>query len=721
VRLRAQLLLVSLTTLALPWAGCQYVREMEHAQRRGVEDTLLASAGIVASALAARPELLYPYLEQRTAPRDRDSDVYAVRIDEPAEVDGYADGWVDRAGLRLAPSTVPLSLRVEYATAVDRHYLTLFLRVRDAAIVYLDPVLGELAPHDHVLVVAQTQDGYTQGYLFATAAPGPLVPTDATSGEPASRLRGYWQAVPHGYQLELRMPLGLVGARFGFSVVDADDAGYVGTAGTLRDDDAPTLGIPGLFVYPPNQLRTSLVAYRQSGKRLRVLDKAGFALAEVGALAGATPAPSAQENEMQTVFAAPTEPRVNDSVHRGRGFLERLYGLLLEHDPVAPSLPASAPGPGTADAPGVEAALAGHATARWYRSRDEHEAIVAASQPIRAGDELLGAVVLEQTSEAILTLTNGALARLVNATLLASVLAAAALLGYATWLSLRIRRLSDASARALDARGRIAAAMPGAGAGDEIGDLARGFATLLERLREHTGYLQTLASTLSHELRTPLAVVQSSLENLGHQALDGPASIYAARAQEGAERLRAILAAMSEATRVEQSIEGAPLEPFDLAALVRGAVAAYRDVYAGRRIDLHAPDEACPLRGAPELIVQMLDKLVDNAVDFTPPEGRIAVSLYATPGGYRLAVDNDGPPLPTRMQGNLFDSLVSVRNQRSERAHLGFGLHIARLIAAAHGGTIEARDRAGGGGVEFAVTLPRDWPARSGDGQVVRA
>ena len=93
-------------------------------------------------------------------------------------------------------------------------------------------------------------------------------------------------------------------------------------------------------------------------------------------------------------------------------------------------------------------------------------------------------------------------------------IARTAFLGYATWLSLRIRRLRNAAERALDARGRIAAELPGVAANDESGDLARGFTTLLERLREHTEYLQTLASKLSHELRMPLAVVQSSLENL---------------------------------------------------------------------------------------------------------------------------------------------------------------------------------------------------------------
>ena len=140
---------------------------------------------------------------------------------------------------------------------------------------------------------------------------------------------------------------------------------------------------------------------------------------------------------------------------------------------------------------------------------------------------------------------------------------------------------------------------------------------------------------------------------------------------------------------------------------VRRCIAAYRDAYPGRRVELRAPDAACPVRGAPELIVQMLDKLVENAVDFTPSDGRIEVSLADAHDVCRLAVANDGPPLPPRMQGNIFESLVSVREQRGDRPHLGLGLHIARLIAEAHGATIEAHDRADARGVEIVVGIPR--------------
>ena len=81
--------------------------------------------------------------------------------------------------------------------------------------------------------------------------------------------------------------------------------------------------------------------------------------------------------------------------------------------------------------------------------------------------------------------------------------------------------------------------MPGRGARDELGELARSFEELLERLREHTEYLRTSSSKLSHELRTPLAVVTTSLDNLEHESHTSAATrIYAACATARSDSTR---------------------------------------------------------------------------------------------------------------------------------------------------------------------------------------
>ncbi|HZW50299.1 MAG TPA: HAMP domain-containing sensor histidine kinase, partial [Rudaea sp.] len=242
---------------------------------------------------------------------------------------------------------------------------------------------------------------------------------------------------------------------------------------------------------------------------------------------------------------------------------------------------------------------------------------------------------------------------------------------------------------------------------DELGDLARSFSRLLEESAAYTDYLRTLASKLSHELHTPLAIVKSSLDNLDHQTLPVDAQPYLTRARDGAERLGAIVRAMSQASRMERAIAAAEPEDFDLAAVVRGCVDSYRPLVAPRRLDADLPFDPAPMHGAPELIAQALDKLIDNARGFAPETGWIRIALTATHDGARIAVANSGPPLPPAMQDRLFDSLVSVRDAgaRGDAPHLGFGLFVVRLIAQAHRGGASARNLDDGNGVEFVLEL----------------
>ena len=109
----------------------------------------------------------------------------------------------------------------------------------------------------------------------------------------------------------------------------------------------------------------------------------------------------------------------------------------------------------------------------------------------------------------------------------------------------------------------------------------------------------------------------------------------------------------------------------------------------------------------------MLDKLVANAVEFGTPGSLVRRrASRARVTRVVLSVDNEGPPLPAGMEARLFDSMVSVRAaaSRGEVPHLGLGLYIVRLIAAFHGGSARAANRADGTGVVIAVTLPLAVP-----------
>jgi signal transduction histidine kinase len=201
--------------------------------------------------------------------------------------------------------------------------------------------------------------------------------------------------------------------------------------------------------------------------------------------------------------------------------------------------------------------------------------------------------------------------------------------------------------------------------------------------------------------------VTTSLDNLEHEVNAPTAEAYLKRLRQGAERLDAILAAMSEATELEQAIRATAAQPFDLGAVLESCCTAYRDVYRDREIAYRCAAAAATVVGSGELAAQLLDKLVDNAVSFSAAGSRIDVALADADGELVLSVANLGPRLPAKMRGQLFDSLVSIREQRDGRPHLGLGLYIVALVADFHGGRCEADDLPDGSGVVFKVWFPR--------------
>jgi two-component system, OmpR family, sensor histidine kinase ChvG len=318
-----------------------------------------------------------------------------------------------------------------------------------------------------------------------------------------------------------------------------------------------------------------------------------------------------------------------------------------------------------------------------------------------------GVVLVEQTTNDVLAVRNREFGKLFAAILAVSLLGALALLAFASRLSWRVRRLRDGVERAIDRQGRVSGTVPGTAAGDEIGDLARSFASILERQRQYTAYLEQVGNRLSHEIRTPVGVVRSSLDNLRLQPMPVDARVYIERAEEGLRRLATILSRMSEATRLEPGLASTEREPFDLAEVVRGCVEGYRLANPGREILLREPGGPVPVLGAPDLVAQLLDKLVDNALGFARAGTPVCVGLEREGGTAALWVENQGPPLPELMQGRLFESMVSIRPAAAEgEPHLGLGLYIVRLIAAFHGGTATARNRGDGDGVLVGVSLP---------------
>jgi dedicated sortase system histidine kinase len=676
--LRKQLLFFGLLTLMLPWAAYRYVQEMEEVLRAGLERALIERASTVAAALS-RQALLAPAASRDVA---AGAAIYAPLLAAAPRIDGSRDDW------SLAPGhggTLESSSR--YWSGVYERFVYFVVDVSDESIVY-QRRLGEAPYGDRVVLSLRPAGVPAQWLLLSTAAPGvvraqqtapPLFIPNAVYDD---RIQAAWREIASGFTVELRLPVSAVGDSIGIGVIDVDerDGGFDVSIRSSWDD--ATLA-SGRLIYERRDLQDEIAQFVRDGDRYRILDDDGWVVAAAGTV------------------------RVDRRLGDGEPILETLLRRILRReDPRYDTL--ESPVGRVAD-PALRRVLEGDAVATWYRGNAEQEAVVVATVPLTSSGEVVGALVLERASDAILSATDQALLRLMAITLGAALVVMLGMLAFATYLSYRVRRLARAAEQALSPKGEISATLPGTRAGDEIGDLSRSFTRLLERLRDYTDYLRTLRSKLSHELRTPLAVVTTSLENL--QAEEIASNPYLQRLRQGVNRLDAILAAMSEATHIEQAIETTAPERFDLDALVGASAKAYADVYRDRELSHRGLGREAPIDGSPDLVSQLLDKLVDNAVGFSAPGGRVRIELADEAEGYRLAVENTGPLLPATMRTQIFDSLVSVRSEKAgtkrDSPHLGLGLYIAALIARFHGAKIEAANLEDGSGVRVSVLFPR--------------
>ncbi len=675
MNLRKQLLLVSVLTLILPWAGCQFIRETESALREGQQQMLSSTAQAIADSLSQFPDELLAGEDDSRFGRNQ---LYGHPLATAPLIDGYFDDWTTPKG--SANSLRGADGAIRYVVGTHRAHLFLHLDVRDASVIF-DRGQDAIFPRsfsDHVALISVDETGDPTIFRFRAEAPGDIVAVRETGGVvfDETRIAAYWQDTPGGYRLEARIPKSLLGSRLGLVVTNTGDATASGVRSATFGGD-----LPGRFVTVSPVLQSVAAGYVQPGWRLIVTDMRGWRLAQAGSISGA--------------------PDGVAGVPPSTGWLRLAYSLLLE--PGAEAALAEPDASGREQQGYVSEALNGRPATRWFRSPDTGRAVVSVTHPVFSGNVQTGAIILQQGTDAILSLTNQAMTRLITLTLIATIGVALVLLGYASWLSARIRQLSSAAERALDEK-HVRTSLPSALAGDEIGDLSRSFSSVLQQLGNYNDYLQSLASKLSHELRTPLTIVKSSLENLEHESLSKESAVYTARAKEGVERLRKILSAMSEASRTEELIENAEPENFDLGKVLESTIAAYADAWPERRFTFNQRATDASVFGSPELIIQMLDKLADNAVDFSAAGDEIKVGLDSDSDSVALSIANPGPPLPDNMRTQLFHSMVSVRRGDGKR-HLGLGLYVARLIAEGHNGSISADNE--NGGVAFTVKFPR--------------
>jgi len=699
--LRQQLLLVCLSLLILPTAVFLFVGELDRNLRQSQERETQARSAAAANSLATNLQ----WSDHRARPESKT--LFAGLLTNGILLDGYAHDWsafeYQPREFKYAHNKITFdeqdlananSFSVHSATRFGRLYL--FLRVTDDKLLYHRPRLQKNTTGDNVIIRVPDDTGRIRRITFQWSAPGQVTGRyfgEVDEGERPiltdSNFRAVLAETERGYNVEIRMPLPQ-GGEFGLSVVDIDE--LQGLERWIGMFDPGEVDDTGQLKTISTQVNTILASVTEPGDRIRVFDSQGWLRGD---------SDSRKPDAVIRKFD-PADASIFDAV------MYRFIAWSLSKNLSVGIIPE------------VESGKLGHSEFEMFSEladgarflQDQYQRIYLTSLArIEVDNNLHGYVLLQRPRASASAITEAAILNLVKIFGLAVILVAACFALFASLLSYRVRRLRNQIESSVSADGQIKKRFKRSHAADEIGDVSRSFDNIVTRLGNYTNYLRSLGSRLSHELRTPLSVVATSLEGIDKTTLDATTLAAIERAGQGASRLQKLIRNLSEASSLEQTILRADTSLVDIRQWLFAAQEVYQGIYPNREIAVDWIDDGqCQIEASVELLHQMFDKLLSNAVDFSEEGSVIVLRLrcqsQSAANTVSVMVENTGTLLPDNLRDELFEPMVSERQVRDDQPHMGLGLYIVKLIADFHYAAVSARNLPGTNTVRVTIVFP---------------
>jgi two-component system sensor histidine kinase ChvG len=190
--------------------------------------------------------------------------------------------------------------------------------------------------------------------------------------------------------------------------------------------------------------------------------------------------------------------------------------------------------------------------------------------------------------------------------------------------------------------------------------------------------------------------------------------------QHDVRRLDRLISDISDASRLDAELAREDAKAVDMAELLRTTVSLFNDIHRDDTpevvLDIAYAPGARPYRviGHDSRLSQVIINLLDNAISFSPPGGRVAVVARRIGPDIQIAVEDEGPGIPAENLERIFERFYTDRPQENFGQNSGLGLNISRQIVVAHGGRLHAENRSGkgdggdgrSGGARFVIRLP---------------
>jgi signal transduction histidine kinase len=646
----------SLFLFALPWLGYRYMDEMKEFLVEGQSNAQLLAARAIATILHNRSDLFggstlssYNLVEENL--------LYVYPLDHKLVIDGYSSDWDESLSQNKvfnaksyihekftdSKSVVSFNLLMaEY----DK-YLYGFLSVNDSNVVYRHPGYARLDSSDQVRIELIDNNGNSRRYSLLTEAPGNISVYEMHenwikphTGVAEYGLTAIWKDTSNGYDVEFRLPKKWLNDNQDFMISVAD-------VNNKKQRKTETI----VASLPPNGSETLNKLIIRSPELDKIINGLGY---------------------------ADTNICIVDQFSRVRVVLGKNASqskLCSLTDKVSPDF--------------VSKTLMGDSNVQRVDTQDG-ETLVIASHPVYQDKNIMGAVLIEKNSTDILANQWTALTNIILATVIVFTIAVVGLVLFSSLLAFRIRKLQREVSTAIDSDGRLIneVIVTSKNAGDEIGELSRGFSTLLSKLKNYTAFLESVPGTLRHEILNPLNTISMSLQKMSNENQSDKKLINSAN--QALRQLELIVFSLTEAAHIEDALSKDEKAVFDLAMLLSEYVSNIKTKHINNAFSYTGPDSGIYILANDLRIIQLLDKIKDNAIDFSAKDTEIKFVLNTNQlNQVVISICNKGTLIPENIISNLCNNILSHRQAASRTPHLGIGLYVASHIAKYNKGSLK--------------------------------
>ncbi|MGK2922147.1 MAG: stimulus-sensing domain-containing protein [Methyloceanibacter sp.] len=367
--------------------------------------------------------------------------------------------------------------------------------------------------------------------------------------------------------------------------------------------------------------------------------------------------------------------------------------------------------------PEVATALTG-TSVPIVRKNDKGEIVVSVAVPVQRMRAVLGVLLLSTRGGDIDDIVSAERMSIFRVSAFAAAVTVVLSLILANTIAGPMQRLAAAAERVRHSVKARAEIPDFTDRSDEIGHLSGALRDMTGALYRRIDAIESFAADVAHELKNPLTSLRSATETLPLAKTEESRERLMEIIQHDVRRLDRLISDISDASRLDAELAREDAELVSMDEMLRATVSLFNDIHRDDIpevvLDIAYAPGAHPYRvnGHDSRLHQVMVNLLENAISFSPPDGRVTVAARRIGNEIQIAIEDEGPGIPEENLERVFERFYTDRPQENFGQNSGLGLNISRQIVVAHGGRLYAENRpardasAKSGGARFVICLP---------------